>query len=158
MSKEIFNETNNKTNTESENAFKTAFKGKFLGILKWHHLDDLWVKVKDTSEEGWFIYAVGEEPPSKITQGLDVDVFIDKLDVLLRREHDEAYCGIVYANDLTNPSFIKVFDPNNIGTSCSVGQDAPLPGWIISKIPPIDLPEAMKPTANRRRWWQKVFK
>ena len=59
MNKEAFdekiNETNNKTNTESENAFKTAFKGKFLGILKWHQLDDLWVKVKDTNEEGWFI-------------------------------------------------------------------------------------------------------
>ena len=149
---------NTEINNVEDNAFKTAFKSKFFGVLKWDQLDDLWLKVKATSKQGWFIYAVGEEPPTEITQGKDIDMFIDKLDVLLRREHDEAYCGIVYANDLTNPSYIKVFDPNHIGTSCSVGQDAPLPGWIISKIPPIDLPEAMKPTANRRRWWQKVFK
>jgi len=150
------NDSNNNNNQET--LFKTAFKGKFFGVLKWDQLDNLWLKVKSTSKEGWFIYAVGEEPPTEITQGAELEMFIDKLDVLLRREHDEAYCGIVYANDLTNPSYIKVFDPNNIGTSCSVGKDAPLPGWIISKIPPIDLPQAMKPTANRRRWWQKVFK
>ena len=141
-----------------EDAFEIAFKGKFFGVLKWHQLDELWLKVKETKEFGWYIYAVGEEPPTAITRDLDIEMFVDKIDLLLRREHDEAYCGIVYADTITNPSFIKVFDPNNIGTSCSVGQDAPLPGWIISKIPPINLPEAMKPTANRRRWWQKIFK
>ena len=150
ITKETFNDGNQD--------FKSAFKGKFYGVLKWDQLDEIWLKVKEKADEGWFIYAVGEEPPTEKTQGIELSTFIDKLDVLLRREHDEAYCGIVYANDLTNPSYIKVFDPNNIGTSCSVGQDAPLPGWIISKIPPIDLPKAMKPTANRRRWWQKVFK
>jgi len=41
MNKEAFDEKINETNTESENAFKTAFIGRFLGILKWHHLDDL---------------------------------------------------------------------------------------------------------------------
>ncbi len=139
-------------------AFEAAYRGKFYGVLKWSQLDELWQKLEHQDDTGWYIYAVGEEPPAEIVQGKELKMFIDKLDVLLRREHDEDYCGIVYANDLTNPSFIKVFDPNNIGTSCSVGQDAPLPGWIISKIPPIDLPEAMKPSASRRRWWQKIFK
>ena len=138
--------------------FHDAFMGKFYGILKWEQLDDFWLTLKKFKDADWYIYAVGEKPPEEASTGSDVELFVDKIDVLLRREHDEDYCGIVYADNLENPSFIKVFDPNNIGTSCSVGQDAPLPGWIISKIPPINLPEAMKPTANRRRWWQKIFK
>ena len=141
-----------------DNDFQLAFKGKFWGVLKWDQLDELWLRVKASKEDGWYLYAVGEVPPTDKTRGPEIEMFVDKIDLLLRREHDEAYCGIVYADNITNPSFIKVFDPNNIGTSCSVGQDAPLPGWIICKIPPIDLPEAMKPTANRRRWWQKIFK
>ena len=150
MSEEVVNEI--------KSDFEIAFKAKFFGILRWHQLDDLWLKLREAKDAGWYVYAVGEEPPTEISNSSEVEVFIEEMDVLLRREHDEDYCGIVYANDTQNPSFIKVFDPNNIGTSCSVGQDAPLPGWIISKIPPINLPEAMKPTANRRRWWQKMFK
>ena len=138
--------------------FMDAFKGKFFGVLRWPQLDDLWEIVKASNESGWYLYAVGEKTPETLTYGADITTFIDELDELLRREHDEDYCGIVYADDLANPRFIKVFDPNNIGTSCSVGTTAPLPGWIISKMPPVDLPEAMKPTANRRRWWQKFLK
>ena len=141
------------------NTFLNAFKGKFYGVLRWPQADDLWLKLKKIAgEEGWYVYAVGEEPPTKSITSKEFDKFINELDVLLRREHDEDYCGIVYANDLENPSFVKVFDPNNIGTSCSIATNAPLPGWIISKIPPINLAEAMKPTANRRKWWQKIFK
>lgn len=141
-----------------DNSFLGTFKGKFFGILRWPQLDTLWEKLKADSAEGWYLYAVGEEPPTKITKGEKVTTFINELDLLLRREHNEDYCGIVYANDLENPSFIKVFDPNNIGTSCSIAKQGPLPGWIISKIPPVDIAEAMKPTANRRKWWQKIFK
>ena len=143
---------------EVDNSFLDVFQGKFFGVLRWPQLDDLWEKVKTNDKEGWYLYAVGEEPPKEITKGAKVTTFINELDLLLRREHDEDYCGIVYANDIENPSFIKVFDPNNIGTSCSIATEGPLPGWIISKIPPVDLAEAMKPTANRRRWWQKIFK
>ena len=147
-------EDNNTTNK-----FLDTFTGKFFGVLRWPQLDDLWVKVKEqTLDDGWYLYAVGEEPPTETTKGDKVEAFINELDALLRREHNEDYCGIVYANDLENPSFIKIFDPNNIGTSCSIASTGPLPSWVISKIPPINLAEAMKPTANRRKWWQKIIK
>jgi len=140
-----------------KNDFMTAFTGKFFGILRWHQLDDLWTKLK-ADNTAWYVYPVGGEVPTEITQGDDLNTFIDEIDVLLRREHDEDYCGIVYANDTETPSFVKIFDPNNIGTSCSIATKGPLPGWILSKIPPVNLAEAMQPTANRRKWWQKIFK
>jgi len=149
--------TQETSNTLSDN-FITAFNGKFTGILRWPQVDDLWPKLKKERENGWYLYAVGEVPPTELTSGEEIVSFIDELDLLLRQEHDEDYCGIVYVDDIENPQFIKVFDPNNIGTSCSMAIKGPLPGWIISKLPPINLAEAMKPTASRRRWWQKIFK
>ena len=150
---------NQQTNSVIDNNdFMTLYKGKFHGVLRWPQLDELWDKVRQNSDSGWYVYAVGETIPTKLTNSDEITGFIEEIDRLLRREHDEDYCGIVYADDLKQPQFIKIFDPNNIGTSCSVGTKAPLPGWILSKVPPVDLPEAMRPTANRRRWWQSLFK
>jgi len=149
--------TKPKTNIPQDE-FLSAFKGKFFGVLKWSQLDDLWIKVKNEKEQGWYIYAVGEEPPTDLIKGNKLETVITELDVLLRREHGEDYCGIVYADNLETPSFIKVFDPNNIGTSCSIAETGPLPGWLISKIQPSDLHASMKQTAKRRRWWDRLFK
>lgn len=141
-----------------EDNFITAFKGKFYGILKWNQLDDLWLKVKKDKNNGWYLYAIGDEPPTELTKNNELEAVIDEIDVLLRREHNEDYCGIVYADNLETPSFIKVFDPNNVGTSCSIATTAPLPGWVVSKLPPSDLSAPMKQTAKRRRWWDRLFK
>ena len=137
--------------------FTMAFTGKFYGILKWHQLDDLWSKIKKEKGDGWYFYAVGEEPPTDLIRGDALETVIDGINVLLRREHDEDYCGIVYADILEAPSFIKVYDPSNVGTSCSIAKTAPLPGWVISKLKPTDLSAPMKQTVKRRRWWNKLF-
>ena len=141
----------------SDITFEQAFKGKFYGILKWKQLDDLWYIAKQESEDGWYLYAIGEEPPTKMIKGEAFDAVINELDMLLRREHNEDYCGIVYTDDLKKPSFIKVFDPNNVGTSCSIAKTPPLPGWVISKLPPSDLLAPLKQTAKRKRWWDKLL-
>ena len=141
----------------SKESFEAAFKGKFYGVLKWGQLDELWKIVKEDQKEGWYLYAIGEEPPTELIKNEALETVIDELDVLLRREHNEDYCGIVYTDDLKTPSFIKVFDPNNVGTSCSIAKTPPLPGWTISKLPPSDLLAPMKQTAKRKRWWDKLL-
>ena len=140
-----------------DNSFLDQFNGKFFGVLRWQQLDELWEKVVAESDEGWYLYAVGDALALERTTGEELKTFIRELNDLLHKEHEEDYCGIVYADDLDKPQFIKVFDPNNIGTSCSIATKGPLPGWIISKVPPVNLNEALKPTAKRRRWWQKMF-
>ena len=106
--------------------YHKVYKGKFFGVLRWHQLDDLWAIIKD-SDESWYLYAVGEIPPKESVSKEKLNEFIDEIDKLLRREHDEDYCGIVYANSLSNPSLIKIFDPSNLGTSCSIASEGPLP-------------------------------
>jgi len=136
--------------------FKTIYSGKFSGVLRWPQLDKLW-NIAKAEKEGWFIYAVGNEPPQELSNKQDTIKFIDEMDVLLRREHDEEYCGIVYANNLDKPTLIKIFDPSTLGTSCSIASQGPLPGWILSKMKPDDLNADIQQTGSRKRWWQKIF-
>jgi hypothetical protein len=138
--------------------FIDAYHGYFRNLLRWDDLDQLWQRLSANSETAWYLYLPGEAPPTTPLSHSDLLRFIRELDLLLRREHDEEYCGIVYADNPEQPAFIKIYDPNNLGSVCgSSGLPPPLPGWILSQVIPVDLPAALPPPANRRRWWQQIF-
>ncbi|MCG8426214.1 MAG: hypothetical protein MI754_02510 [Chromatiales bacterium] len=138
-------------------SYMTAFRGSFTSALRWHHLDALWQTLRDQSSDDWFVYAVGEKPPQAPVSQEQLLTFIGEVDELLHREHDEDYCGIVYADDLKQPTLIKIYDPNNLGVSCGYSDNPPLPGWVLSKLQPVDLEVHQVVPANRRRWWQRLF-
>ena len=138
-------------------AYLEAFKGNFTSTMRWHDLDAFWQTLRAQADDGWFVYAVGQEPPQSAVSKQKLLSFIDEIDILLRKEHEEDYCGIVYADNQQTPEYIKIFDPNNLGVSCGFSEKPPLPGWILSRIPPIELEDALYPPKNRQRWWQKVF-
>lgn len=135
--------------------FYAAFKGSFYGVLRWPQLDALWETLRRDAKD-WYIYAIGTEPPSEPVAPEQLHHFIVEIDQLLRREHEEDYCGIVYTDSFDAPAFVKIFDPNNLGVSCGFSDNPPLPGWILSKLPPTDL-QAPLLANNRRRWWQRLF-
>ena len=143
------------SSTRHENEFLAAFRGSFTSALRWPQLDALWKQVA-AAPDGWYVYAVGEAPPDSVVEPAELLRFIEEVDQLLRREHDEEYCGIVYADDPQVPTMIKIYDPNNLGVSCGYSDNPPLPGWVLSRIPPVDL-EADRQPAGRRRWWQRLF-
>lgn len=142
--------------SDPKQAFFRAFRGSFTSTLRWHHLDALWQRLRERAGEGWYIYAVGEPPPEAPAESAQVLGFIDEIDQLLRTEHEEDYCGIVYADDLQQPTFVKIYDPHNLGVSCGFSDNPPLPGWLLTRMPPSDL-QAAQPTRSRRRWWQRVL-
>ncbi len=137
--------------------FAKKFRGLFYGMTKWHHLDQLWVNVKEQVNDDWFIYAIGHDVPVETTAADSVINFVDEMDTLLHKEHDEDYCGIVYVDDAETPAFIKIFDPNNLGVSCGFSDNPPLPGWVMSKMKPCDLQAAFPPPKSRQRWWKNIF-
>jgi hypothetical protein len=136
--------------------FLAAFRGSFTSALRWHQLDELWERVRERADAGWYLYAIGEPPPSAPADADRVGRFIDEIDRLLHAEHDEDFCGIVYADDPKSPTMIKIYDPNNLGVVCGFSDNPPLPGWVMSLLPPVDLPAALPPK-GRRRWWQRVL-
>ncbi len=140
----------------AQQTFLQDFKGSFTSALRWPQLDALWERVL-AHPEGWYLYAVGEPPPQAPATADECRQLVKELDALLHREHDEDYCGIVYADNLDEPAMIKVYDPNNLGVSCGYSTNPPLPGWVLSRIPPVDLPAARAQPAGRRRWWQRIL-
>ncbi len=142
---------------EPNDPFLQAFRGYFTSALRWDDLDRLWQTLETQADDQWFIYAVGEAPPTTPVTASHFLNFTHELDALLRRDHDEDYCGIVYVDDPERPAMIKIYDPHNLGSVCGTGSlPPPLPGWVLSRLPPADL-QATQPTASRRRWWQKLL-
>ncbi|MCR4302602.1 MAG: hypothetical protein NUV63_00025 [Gallionella sp.] len=132
-------------------SFHARLNGRFQGMLQWQQLDDLWKRVKRGQ---WYFYRIGETLPDYPLSGDDLARRVDVLDTLLRQEHDYHYCGIVYADDEEQPSLIKVYDPNGMGSSCSRSTTATPPGWILSISPPETIEAHAPVPGNRKRWWQ----
>jgi hypothetical protein len=140
-----------------EDPFHTAFRGSFTGVLSWEDLDAFWSMVRNSAGAGWYVYAIGETPPAAPATAVQVNTFLDEIDVLLRKEHDEDYCGIVYTDSKTEPSMIKIFDPNNLGVQCGFSDNPPLPGWVMSRLPPVALHNSAHRPENRKRWWRRLW-
>jgi hypothetical protein len=138
-----------------QDEFHHLMSGLLFSLLSWQQLTDFWARVDRGA--GWYLYAVGEAVPVSPATPAQVETFIFEMDVLLRRDHRESYCGIVYADNLDKPSFIKIYDPNHLGVSCGSSKTPTLPGWIMSQVPPVELHLKYALPANRKRWWQGLF-
>ena len=128
--------------------------GRLWAVMSWDQLTAFWARV---APDGWYLYAVGEELPTETSSAATTAEFIKRIDVLLRDDHRHDYCSIVYADNLDAPSFIKIYDPNNLGVSCGFSTNPPLPGWIMSRVPPDDLQAERQSPEGRRRWWRALF-
>ncbi len=140
-----------------ENPFYSAFRGHFTSLLKWEDLDMFWQTMRQNAAAGWYVYAIGESVPAQASTTEQLNHFIDRIDALLRKEHEEDYCGIVYTDSKTDPTMIKIFDPNNLGAQCGFSDNPPLPGWVISLLPPQPLENRSYLPEGRRRWWRKLW-
>lgn len=135
-------------------AFEAKLNGLLYSLLSWDQLAAFWPRIN--TDAGWYLYAVGQEVVKTPATMQQVSEFIQRIDDLLHREHEESYCGIVYADDLQNPRFIVIYDPQNLGLSCGSSKERVLPGWIMSQVLPVDLQPKVVPN-NRKRWWESFL-
>lgn len=136
--------------------FRRLYTGRVWSVMGWDQLTAFWRRIDPAA--GWYLIAVGVSPPPTIAATADeVSRFIERIDALLRADHRESYCGIVYADDPEQPRIVKIFDPNNLGASCGSSKNPPPPGWVMSRVAPdADALPAPPPPAGRRRWWQAL--
>ena len=144
----------NASTPQVDDAIFRALNGHLFGIMRWDQLTAFWGKV-DTKAV-WYLYAVGEAVPTEPADAEHATRFMAKIDALLHQEHLEDYCGIVYADDLEHPSFIKIYDPNHLGSSCGSSKTPTLPGWVMSQIPPTPIATPVLPQ-GRQRWWKSFL-
>ena len=131
--------------------FAAKLDGLLYSLLSWDQLTAFWPRVD--VDAGWYIYAVGQELPTTVSAPDQVRDFLQRIDVLLRQEHEERYCGIVYADDVEKPGFVVIYDPHHLGVSCGSSKDRVLPGWVLSQVAPDELQPTVVPN-NRKRWWE----
>lgn len=143
--------TENSPTTE----FQRLYTGRVWSVLGWDQLTALWQRIDPAA--GWYLHAVGVSSAPTLADAVAVSTFIERIDALLRAEHHESYCGIVYADDLENPRLIKIYDPNNLGSSCGSSKNPPGPGWIMSRVKPDEMPAARPAPENRKRWWRGLL-
>ncbi|MBI4985459.1 MAG: hypothetical protein HZC24_08985 [Rhodocyclales bacterium] len=135
-------------------AFGELYAGRLWSVMSWDQLTAFWQRLDPA---GWYLYAVGEAVPATPADASHTAEFVRRVDALLRAEHRHDYCGIVYADDIERPSFVKIYDPNNLGVSCGFSDNPPLPGWVMSRVAPEDLQPLRPPPEGRRRWWRALL-
>jgi hypothetical protein len=135
-----------------QQSYDALYHGLLYSLMSWKQLDEFWARIDRGA--GWHLYAVGEVPPETPSPAETIDRFIRAIDALLKKEHRESYCGIVYADDIQAPSLIKIYDPGHLGSGCGTGKNPPLPGWIMSRQRPSELQPKFVPE-NRKRWWRE---
>jgi hypothetical protein len=114
------------------------FKGSFIGVMQWGDFHTLLQTLRN-NPDNWHIYNTLELMP---TQTLNSSEFIKKIDfikLIIESEHKEKYCGIVYVDNLKNPTFVKFFHPKNLGKTCGSSKYPPMPQWLISKEKPMNV-------------------
>ena len=134
--------------------FRVKLDGLLYSLLSWEQLAAFWLRINASA--GWYLYAVGQEVPTEMASAEQVRDFISRIDALLHAEHQERYCGIVYADDVDVPSFVVIYDPHNLGVSCGSSKERVWPGWIMSQVPPEALQAVVVPN-NRKRWWESFL-
>lgn len=141
----------------NEGEFAQSVRGRFSGILKWEDLDRLWEVLRRRNDGGWYLYETERPPPENPLKPAELSEFLNRTGPWLKAEHEEEYCGIVYADDSASPSMVKIYDPHNLGVVCGYSDHPPLPKWILSRIAPSDLRSGRTAAGRWRRWVARHF-
>ncbi len=139
------------------NTFSAKLNGPLFGVLRWSDWDALLGQLKRQNESRWYAYAVGAEVPCEPLAPEAFRATLFEIDDLLRREHDEAYLGIVYVDKPDGPSLVKIYDPNNLGATCGSSGFKVQPGWVLSLDPPEAIDTDTLLPGNRKRWWNSLL-
>lgn len=142
--------------SDTDKSFSSSMNGRFYGVLQWADLDALWEKVR-AEPEGWYAALTGEAPPVVPMTVEELGKFITEIDALLHKEHHYNYCGVVYVDEPSKPTILKIFDPYNMGSGCRVGGDPIPPLWVMSRIQPTLMASNIPLSNSRKRWWQGLF-
>ncbi len=117
--------------------YKARSNGRFIGVLRWPEFETLWQALAADSR-GWYVYGPEEgPPPAKPCTPEQMKAFLNRTESYLRELCTDTRCGAVYTDSLTDPDFVKIYNPRLMG-GCGMGK-APLPQWLISHIAPVSL-------------------
>lgn len=122
-----------------DTAFWRAYQGRASGLLNWVDVDALWPKLAAQPDD-WFVYDLDAAPPVAPLSATDLIAFLPQAEALVNERRDRSHSGAIYIDNREAPSFVKFFDPTNMGTSCGGDHEMIFPRYILSKIKPSPRP------------------
>ena len=138
------------TGQGSADAYDRRLAGRMAGMPHWSDLEALWAAMR-AAPEGWYLVEAGQAVPQQPLQPAALLAQLEAVDALLRREHPQRYCGIVYADDATAPEMVKVFDPRGLGAMCGCSAEPTPARWVFSRLRPASPTSAPSASAASRR-------
>ncbi|NOX73292.1 MAG: hypothetical protein GXP03_06625 [Alphaproteobacteria bacterium] len=120
--------------------FWRAYQGPFSGVLKWSDVDALWAWLADNNQ-GWFAFDPNTAAPDTPLDADDFATFLQGAVELVNTRRERSMSGAIYLDDANKPTLIKIFDPVNMGSACSISGVRVMPRWILSRMKPDDLPK-----------------
>ncbi|MEE9447347.1 MAG: hypothetical protein V3V09_05260 [Arenicellales bacterium] len=136
--------------------FLSLYQSRMHGVLRWPQWDAIWQNLN--ADDGWYLYEIGAELPGATLNEAELKSQLIDIDQFLREEHDADYCGVVYTDDLNDPSLLKIYHPRKMGASCGSSGSTVLPKWTLSKTSPIDLVAWLLEKDDKPAWWKQMLK
>jgi hypothetical protein len=127
-----------------DTAFWTLYLSRSSGILHWQDMDAFWPQMQATTG-AWYVFDPREDAPETPLSGAALQAELAAAQTLVYSRRDLPMSGAVYVDNREAPAFIKVFDPANMGSSCSCSTEPVMPRYIFSRARPDSLPLAPPP-------------
>jgi hypothetical protein len=107
------------------------------GIIDWDTLDQIWYAIQHSDNTQWYLHnndasTAGYNRLNDVNTSGDISAALTALKDYLRQSHPRDYCGLAFADSLTEPTLIRVFDPKYLTSMCNIYGNTPAPSWVIS--------------------------
>lgn len=123
------------SNPLPDTPFWRAYQSRASGLLQWEDVDALWHELI-AQPNGWYVYDLETTLPEAPLPAASFAAFLPNAEALVNERRDRSHSGAIYIDNRASPTFIKIFDPTNMGTSCGGDHDMIFPRYILSKIKP----------------------
>ena len=133
--------------------YQQQLNGSFTSLLRWPEFDAMWQQLRQSDCDNWYIYNTQDEVPQQTANAEAFKQQLDELASWLKSGHEEDYCGIVYVDNKSEPSFVKIYDPHNLGVVCGISREPIAPAWTLSKAKPCAFKTPKQKTAGN--WWRR---
>jgi TusA-related sulfurtransferase len=111
--------------------------GTLAGVIAWHVLDQIWHVIQHSEDSKWHVFEndsplPGENRPNVVDTRGELASSLNTLKDYLRQSHSQRYCGLVFTDSFTEPTFVRIFDPKLVTSMCNIYGNTPAPSWVIS--------------------------
>ncbi len=115
--------------------FWQAYQGSFSGLMNWQRVEEFFDALAENTE-GWYVFQMDGPLPEAPLNAAEFKTRLAEMRDLTLTYRDASHCFSLFADHQTDPQFIKVFDPGNLGASCGSSGSRIYPRWTVSRIKP----------------------